>query len=54
MAVKKKWFNVVLEKSVTVRIYAEDEENARDKAEVKMGESWMANHVWEEVISNGR
>ena len=48
MASKKKWFNVLLETSKTIRVYAEDEFEAQDKAEEKLGPLWMANQVWEE------
>ena len=44
---KKKWFNVLLEKSIVMRVYAEDEFEAENKAEAKMGKLWMSNQVWE-------
>lgn len=44
----KKWFNVSLETSKTIRVYAEDEFEAQDKAEEKLGPLWMANRVEEE------
>lgn len=47
MATKKKWFNVLLEKTVVIRVYAEDEFEAENKAEAKMGALWMSNSVWE-------
>ena len=49
---KKRWFNVVLEQSKTIRVYAEDEDEAKDKAEEKMGALWMANDVWPEEKSS--
>ena len=45
---KKKWFNVLLETTKTIRVYAEDEDSAKDKAEGKLGPMWMANDAWEE------
>ena len=42
MTTKKQWFNVILEANKTIRIYAEDEIEAEEKAEAKMGATWMA------------
>jgi len=42
---KKQWYEVILEQSKTIRVYAEDEEEAQNKAEEKMGATWMANKV---------
>lgn len=49
---KKQWFNVLLEQSKTIRVYAEDEFEAQNKAEEKMGAMWMANDVWPEKESS--
>jgi hypothetical protein len=45
---KKQWFNVLLEQSKTIKVYAEDEYEAQNKAEAKLGAMWMANSVWED------
>lgn len=45
---KKKWFLVCCELSKNVRVYAEDEDSAKEKAEKKLGPMWMANEAWEE------
>jgi len=37
------WYEVTLEKSTVVRVYAQDAEMARDKAEEEMGDEWCAN-----------
>lgn len=44
----KKWFQVHCSAEKVVRIYAEDEDEARDKAEQKLGAKWMSNDAWEE------
>lgn len=47
MASKKRWFYVTLERTRTVRVYAEDDDEAKDKAEAK-DMRYMAISVWEE------
>lgn len=44
----KKWFEVTCVTQKTIRVYAEDEDEARDKAEQKLGAKWMADTAWEE------
>lgn len=44
---KKKWFEVTCVTQKTIHIYAEDEDEARDKAEQKLGAKWMADTAWE-------
>jgi len=44
---KKQWFEVTLETNKTIRVYAEDAEIAQEKAEEKMGPTWLAVSVWE-------
>ena len=42
MSTKKQWFEVILETNKTIRIYAEDANEAEEKAETKMGATWIA------------
>lgn len=44
---KKKWFEVTLETNKIIRVYAEDAEMAQEKAEEKMGPTWLAIQAWE-------
>lgn len=48
MAKNKKWYWVELEKPKRIRVYAEDEYEAREKAEIKMGAEWCSVMAWEE------
>lgn len=41
----KKWYEVTLEKNKTIRVYAEDDETAADKAEQKLGTEWITINV---------
>lgn len=51
MMMSKKWYEVTLIMPKTVRVFAEDEEEARAKAEHKLNKNntrWMADTVTEE------
>ena len=43
----KKWHEVLLETTKVIKIYAEDIDEAKEKAEIKMGAKWCANDAWE-------
>ena len=48
---KKHWYEVHLAKEKTIRIFAEDSEEARTKAEAKLNKRnalWMVNAVYRE------
>jgi hypothetical protein len=43
---KKQWYEVTLEQNKTIKVYAEDADEAQEKAEVKMGATWCAISAW--------
>ena len=45
-APRKKWFNVLIVTEKTVKIYAVDEEEAKEKADNKYGPLWNAQDAW--------
>jgi hypothetical protein len=45
---KKHWYTVMIVQEKTVRIYAEDREDAKDKAYEKAGVLWSAEDAWRE------
>lgn len=49
MTPRKKWFTVQIVAEKTVRIYAEDEQEAKDKADAKYQPLWSAEDAWEET-----
>ena len=46
MTPRKKWFKVVLVREKTIRVYAEDEEDAKWKADEKYQPLWSAESAW--------
>ena len=45
---KKNWYEVVMIAEKTVRIYAEDVQDAKDKANDKFDPLWNAEKAWRE------
>jgi hypothetical protein len=43
----KKWFEVLVTTEKIIKIFAYDEEEAQEKAEIKMGATWSAEDAWE-------
>lgn len=46
MTPRKKWFKVLIVTEKTIKVYAEDEEEAKEKAENKHGPLWTAEDAW--------
>ena len=46
MASKKNWYDVLIVQEKTIKIYAQDEEEAKEKAERKQGPLWSAEDAW--------
>jgi len=46
---RKKWFKVHIVTEKTVKIYAADEEEAKEKADNKYGPLWTAEDAWIEA-----
>ena len=53
MSTKKQWFEVTLETNKTIRVYAEDATEAEEKAEAKMGATWLAIACFPESVKLG-
>jgi hypothetical protein len=45
---KKYWYSVIIVAEKTVRIYAEDSQDAKDKAYEKYEPLWSAEQAWRE------
>ncbi len=45
---KKRWYKVIMVAEKTVRIYAEDAQDAKDKAYEKYEPLWSAEMAWRE------